>query len=617
MIKRLVSSLLFCLSLSAAVAPLRTVLVDTNNALAFPTNLTSFTVGGKTVTNLTGTELTVTSGSLGVSTNVMLTSVQTLSSSQKIVHRQNTGNAGVEDVSGFPSVKPRPETVQIGCYIDPAAGVGFGMAAPVGANVRVGFVNQGNDSRINTSGTVREVEFYVPSTLPTNCAVKIHIWRKTDVRWELIGSSDDIRSLLAATNGVERVTLPNPIRYAEIGDCIGGELDYTYGTWGAGFHQVATPQTYSDWTNRDYYWAYSPLMESGAQWELATHNDGNTIPIRCYGDPPVVILLGDSRCAGYPGTRSLLNPTQQYSKDADMAWRLERIIGRPVRNVGVEGNDTAEMWARFTNDVISAKARTLVILPGAYNNFYSATPTIATYTNEVRLMIDSALTNGVQYVAVCSDYPFWDSFAAGTNSIYGVGWTCIQGQTSDAFSAGVKSIVKTYPSDRVKWIDLRPDLGQTRADWGDPYWKAMNIWDLKDLFYASPSDRLHLSPAGADQTMRTVSRELRNWLKDFPTTTQESRPNVLADAGDANTTVYFDGYPITVLPYATPLTGNKTVTLLNGAAKGDTFKLIRSDVSSYTINVNSLKTIPTNQPAAVEAIWDGSTWKLSGYQTLN
>lgn len=468
----------------------------------------------------------------------LLTTPQTLSDDQQVTARENLKTPALPDVSGFPAVASRLQTVGCGGYLAPASGVGFGMNGAVLTHTRVGGVNFGNDSRINNSGTVTAVRFFVPATLPADCEVWIHFLRENTPyadRWEMIGSTGNLRASVVANDTAQTVVLATPVAGVEIGDCTGFELKYTAGSWGAGFHVIDTPQTYTEWTARDLAWSYSPSFVSGAQWSLpGLVMAGKTMPVIAYMDSPVVTIIGDSRCAGYPFTRSLINSTQQYNRLGDVAFRLESLVGLPCRNVGIEGNTTAQMAARFGTDVLDAKPAVVVIMPGGYNDLYGGLSE-ADYTANVKAMIDAAIADGVGYILVCSDMPFADPvYAYGSHNI------CIQNAAMDTRCANIKALVDTYDVERVRFCDLRPDLGTLRpSDYNaplalDPYWSDFNVWDLKELFWSDANDRLHMSEAGASQLARTIAKSARDWFRKMNVRTTNSVNNPVVYVADPN-----------------------------------------------------------------------------------
>lgn len=89
---------------------------------------------------------------------------------------------------------------------------------------------------------------------------------------------------------------------------------------------------------------------------------------------------------------------------------------------------------------------------------------------------------------------------------------------------------------------------------------------------------------------------------------------VSADRGDADVTLTAN-VDAPTQQFATTLTANRTVTL--GAGRnGDRFRVVRTGLGAFTLDVGGLKTIPSATAAFVDVEHDGASWILTGYGTL-
>lgn len=94
------------------------------------------------------------------------------------------------------------------------------------------------------------------------------------------------------------------------------------------------------------------------------------------------------------------------------------------------------------------------------------------------------------------------------------------------------------------------------------------------------------------------------------------------DRGDNN--VVLKTFDTTINSYvtqrfATNLTGNKTVTLPAAAGSlwnGAHFRIVRTGLGAFTLDVGGLKVIPNATAAFVDVMYDGAAWRLTGYGTL-
>lgn len=93
------------------------------------------------------------------------------------------------------------------------------------------------------------------------------------------------------------------------------------------------------------------------------------------------------------------------------------------------------------------------------------------------------------------------------------------------------------------------------------------------------------------------------------------RPSPIAavsgDRGDANQTLTV-GSDAQVQRWATTLTAARTVTLsTTGAVNGDTFRVVRTGVGAFGLDVGGLRTMLV--PGWTEVVYDGSAWQLSAW----
>ncbi len=69
--------------------------------------------------------------------------------------------------------------------------------------------------------------------------------------------------------------------------------------------------------------------------------------------------------------------------------------------------------------------------------------------------------------------------------------------------------------------------------------------------------------------------------------------------------------------FTTALTANRTVTLsAKNAFNGAKFRVVRTGLGAFTLDVGGLKTIPNATAAFVDVEYTGTTWVLTGYGTL-
>jgi hypothetical protein len=88
------------------------------------------------------------------------------------------------------------------------------------------------------------------------------------------------------------------------------------------------------------------------------------------------------------------------------------------------------------------------------------------------------------------------------------------------------------------------------------------------------------------------------------------------DRGDAGRTLVANT-DYAVQRFATTLTANRTVTLsTTGAGRGCRFRVVRTGLGAFTLDVGGLKTIPSATAAFVDVEHDGTSWRLAAYGAL-
>lgn len=96
-----------------------------------------------------------------------------------------------------------------------------------------------------------------------------------------------------------------------------------------------------------------------------------------------------------------------------------------------------------------------------------------------------------------------------------------------------------------------------------------------------------------------------------------NRPNVRhvsGDRGDADVTLNA-GTDLEVQRFATALTANRTITLGTGYP-GALFRIVRSGLGAFTLDVGGLKTLGAGVAAWCDVGHDGTAWILTAAGTL-
>ena len=113
-----------------------------------------------------------------------------------------------------------------------------------------------------------------------------------------------------------------------------------------------------------------------------------------------IVALGDSTTAGTPGFLSPLEapPSGRGDETSQYLWWLMQAHPEwQVMNRGVNGERSDQIRARFTRDVIDAKASIVIIIAGV-NDIYQGRSANAVI-EQLRAMYEAAAQSGVRVVA--------------------------------------------------------------------------------------------------------------------------------------------------------------------------------------------------------------------------
>ena len=123
-------------------------------------------------------------------------------------------------------------------------------------------------------------------------------------------------------------------------------------------------------------------------------------------------------------------------------------------------------------------------------------------------------------------------------------------------------------------------------------------------------------PQALERYDRTNEDQFRSQLETTisPLENGPMRHYVSGDRGDTSLTLNA-GTDVVIQRFATILTANRTVTLGTGA-NGSWFRVVRTALGAFTLDVGGLKTIPNSTAAFVDVAHDGSVWRLTAYGVL-
>jgi lysophospholipase L1-like esterase len=345
------------------------------------------------------------------------------------------------------------DEVVVGGYIpvSDSGGVNFNSSS-IGRQ----YFNNAHESRIRQNGDITKVKMYIPNTADWGNLTSYYfqVWRKDGATYDVIGEEDISASLVI--NQINTVTLSTPITVQEgdfIGIYIGGDVDDScYGV--AGYTTGLRYDSGSKVSTVNFDWDSKPVL-------------AYVIPIEVFIQAPLIIGIGDSIMAGHTNHYSYIESTFTDDIPNQIMYQLAALDANFVyQNMGIGGQNSAQILARFSNDVVDKKPRYVVIMAGV--NDLALGVLKATYLTNMTAILDLCSTNSI--VPIIIKILPWSN---GSN---------LQLQTRDDWMTDLQSLVATYSG--AFWVDCDSEIGQFRIG-GDPG----NLWDIQTIYN---DDGVHL-----------------------------------------------------------------------------------------------------------------------------
>ncbi len=358
----------------------------------------------------------------------------------------------------IPELVPNPGPVLAGGYrAIPTTGTpNLGSST---SNVRY-CLNTQQDSRIRQNGTLTQMEFYIGAIPVELTAFYVQVWRKNAAGTYDRVSSEDVLPRL--TEGMNLVTLTAPVAVRE-GDFVG----YVFTGSAPPGNFLLTLPGYSGTRYTD-----TEPNETGYAWESAATTTSPFFPIRTYVSPgPSIACIGDSIIQGFPDHRTgCINNTMRDAPETTVPYSLGARLDVAYQNMGIGGQVTTEIAARFANDIVALAPR-MAVIEGGINDITRG-GTQETYIANWTTMLDACEAAGI--IPVClAIFPCSNL----SNS---------QQRKRESWNAALRDLVAQYSS--AVYVDVTPHVGQYRPG-GD----AGNLWDIIPEY---AGDGTHYTPAG-------------------------------------------------------------------------------------------------------------------------
>jgi lysophospholipase L1-like esterase len=327
------------------------------------------------------------------------------------------------------------------------------------------FITYGNRFRVRQAGTIRRARFGIAS-LSNMTGFYIQVWRETSSNsYDLVGESENLFGRISA-GLVNDLELYSPI-VAQTGDYIGYKVTTT-GT--ANFVKVLTGLTEAD----TYYVEGTPGATTAYAWRSQQKVAGTAYAIEAYVTAPKIVGIGDSIEVGHANNWGMAEAVTPANIRTNLACSLPDLIASPrgwsAQNMGIGGQTTAEISARFATDVVALHPD-YALINGGVNDISDGNVTKNQFLANWKSMLDQSIAANIRPI-VMKILP-WTN---GTNA---------QHVIREDWNAALAALVATYPTAIL--IDASAAVGQFRA--GGP---AGNLWDIKAGYTA---DNVHFTTA--------------------------------------------------------------------------------------------------------------------------
>ena len=317
-------------------------------------------------------------------------------------------------------------------------------------------IGLGNAERVRQAGDLRTVQFTV-DRLDVLLWMKVVIWREDGAgTYTRVATSEDI--LGSAVEGAlneHEFTASMPVEY---GDYIGFQAETT----DTATH-VARANTGLGVNYEFTRFASGVAGDTLVDWDAESGFSGLCNPLSVYVDSPIAVFIGDSIVAGHRGNDTFLEAAGDVAPETSYPYKTAALLGWTHQNMGIGGQTTTEIEARFDQDVVDLNPSWVVVGTGL--NDINDSDTLATYKTKVKSIISKCEDANINLLFQCM-LP-WN---AGTDA---------QMRERDEWTAWLKSYIKNIPN--VHFVDAEYYMGVFRSG-GTPG----NLWDQN--LYADPDN---------------------------------------------------------------------------------------------------------------------------------
>jgi len=309
------------------------------------------------------------------------------------------------------------------------------------------YINLGHTSRIRQTGNIKKVKFALSSVAASIASISffsVDIWRNTGDTFERVSTTGNISALLGV--GINEITLENPIA-AQHGDYYSVSFISTEFILQTELIEGGLIKYTTDTHPTEYTWLSSGSSVNGKQYT-----------VYLYMDSPDVAFIGDSTTAGAPLNgpfTQLLNTS--FNPTSSTAHNFADGHNISYQNMGIGGQNAAEIRARFEADIIALSPGVAVIETGLNEGNGIIDPVVQQgIIDDIAEMVQLCIDNNIIPVVFEVPPATMDTVprALGHNAV-NVGIHALQ-NSMDFFIFESRSSVGIYDPETTQWSIL-PD----------------------------------------------------------------------------------------------------------------------------------------------------------------
>lgn len=365
----------------------------------------------------------------------------------------------------FASCRGRKASVLGGGYINVASGT-----ANAGTGSNNVYINVGTSTRIlRNMPYIDRVKFYIGS-LTNVTDLRIIVLRYIHGHMRQVYTTPDLTNQCTASQ-INTITLTDDSGPVRVGDYLGMVIANS-GGYVARLYRIAATNAINRYT------VAAAFTEDLITPSTSSNSDPNvTLPIQVYGPAPDLIFTGDSIISGETASANLCSGKADASYTGlDISQSIESTLGINTQNMGVNGNTSTQLVARFTTDVLNMQPKIVVLAIGT--NDIAADATYATYLANMNTMLTACATANIP-VIVPGIIPRTEWCTAPTYA---------KSQTRRLWNTNIKNLISSSYSGKAFYWDTDSTLGENYVD-GD----AGNLDKIKTAYHV---DTIHLNAAG-------------------------------------------------------------------------------------------------------------------------